>query len=95
MYRVVDKEGAPAPKAPPSGYATDSVGSGHDINFKQNIAINTRSLPVASSIIELCIHDHHKVGTDVDSPAEVAGDDHHLHRSRGEQLLHYLTLQLR
>ena len=53
------------------------------------------SLPVASSIIELCIHDNHEVGADVDSPAEVAWDDHDLHRSRGEQLLHHLTLQLR
>ena len=50
---------------------------------------------MSSAIVELRIHDNDKVGTDVDSPAEVPGDDHHLHRSRREQLLNNLLLKIR
>lgn len=66
-----------------------------DMTSASNRIYCYQSLPVAPSIVELCIHDNHKVGADVDSPAEVAGDHHDLHCSRGEQLLHHLTLQLR
>ena len=61
----------------------------------QNWNVNGQSLPVPSSIIVLCIHDNHKVGTDVDTPAEVARDDHDLDSPGGEQLLHHLPLQVR
>lgn len=49
---------------------------------------------MAPSIIKLCIHDNHQMGTDVYSPAEVAWDDHDLNRPWREQLLHYLPLKI-
>lgn len=50
---------------------------------------------MAPPIVELGVHDNHQVGTNVDSPAEVARDDHHLHSSRREQLLDYFLLNVR